>query len=39
VPIYRVLPWRFRSRVLHSMPGSHRKTWTPRARQPLGPAV
>jgi hypothetical protein len=39
VPIYRVLPWRFRSLVLHSMPGSHRKTWTPRARQPLGPAV
>jgi hypothetical protein len=39
VPIYRVLPWGFRSLVLHSMPGSHRKTWTPRARQPLGPAV
>jgi hypothetical protein len=25
--------------VLQSMPGSHRKTWTPRARHPLGPAV
>jgi hypothetical protein len=38
-PIYRRLPWRFRSFVLDSMPGSHRQTWTPRARQPLGPAV
>ena len=38
-PVYRRLPWRFRSFVLQSMPGSHRKTWTPRARQPLGPAV
>jgi hypothetical protein len=38
-PIYRLLPWRFRSFVLHSMPGSHRKTWTPRPRRPLGPAV
>jgi hypothetical protein len=38
-PIYRRLPWRFRSFVLQSMPGSHRKTWTPRARHPLGPAV
>ncbi len=38
-PIYRVLPWRFRSFVLHAMPGSHRRTWTPRPRQPLGPAV
>jgi hypothetical protein len=38
-PVYRRLPWRFRSFVLQSMPGSHRKTWTPRARHPLGPAV
>jgi len=38
-PVYRRLPWRFRSLVLQSMPGSHRKTWTPRARRPLGPAV
>jgi hypothetical protein len=38
-PLYRRLPWRFRSFVLRSMPGSHRQTWTPRARQPLGPAV
>jgi hypothetical protein len=39
VPIYRALPWRFRSFVLHSMPGSHRRTWTPRPRRSLGPAV
>jgi len=38
-PIYRRLPWRFRSFVLQSMPGSHRRTWMPRPRQPLGPAV
>jgi hypothetical protein len=38
-PIYRRLPWRFRSFVLHSMPGSHRQTWSPRQRKPLGPAV
>jgi hypothetical protein len=38
-PVYRRLPWRVRSFVLQSMPGSHRKTWTPRARRPLGPAV
>jgi hypothetical protein len=39
VPIYRLLPWRLRSFVLQSMPGSHRRTWTPRPRRPLGPAV
>jgi hypothetical protein len=38
-PVYRRLPWGFRSFVLRSMPGSHRRTWTPRARHPLGPAV
>jgi hypothetical protein len=38
-PIYRLLPWRLRSFVLHSMPGSHRQAWTPRPRRPLGPAV
>jgi hypothetical protein len=38
-PIYRTLSWRMRSFVLQSMPGSHPKTWTPRERQPLGPAV
>jgi hypothetical protein len=39
VPIYRLLPWRLRAFVLHSMPGSHRRTWTPRPRRSLGPAV
>ena len=39
VPIYRRLPWRFRSFVIHTMPGSHRKDWHQRPREPLGPAV
>jgi hypothetical protein len=39
VPIYRRLPWRFRSFVIHAMPGSHRQAWHPRPREPLGPAV
>jgi hypothetical protein len=39
VPIYRRLPWRFRRAVLQRMPGSHRRTWEPRERKPLGPAV
>lgn len=39
VPTYRVLPWRLRLAVLQRMPGSHRRTWQPRERKPLGPAV
>jgi hypothetical protein len=39
VPIYRRLPWRFRQAVLQRMPGSHRRTWEPRERKPLGPAI
>jgi hypothetical protein len=39
VPIYRRLPWRFRAFVIHTMPGSHRRPWHPRPREPLGPAV
>jgi hypothetical protein len=39
VPIYRRLPWRLRQAVLQRMPGSHRRTWEPRERKPLGPAV
>ena len=39
VPIYRRLPWRFRHAVLLRMPGSHRRSWEPRERKPLGPAV
>ena len=38
-PVYRRLPWRFRHAVLQRMPGSHRRTWEPRERKPLGPAV
>jgi hypothetical protein len=28
-PIYRVLPWSLRRRVMRSMPGSHRRQWSP----------
>ena len=39
VPVYRRLPWGLRQAVLQRMPGSHRRTWEPRERNPLGPAV
>ena len=39
VPVYRRLPWGLRQAVLQRMPGSHRRTWEPRERTPLGPAV
>jgi hypothetical protein len=31
VPIYRVLPWRLRRAIMHTMPGSHRRRWGGRA--------
>jgi hypothetical protein len=37
-PIYRVLPWPLRRRLMTAMPGSHRKTWAPPPRL-KGPAV
>ena len=30
-PIYHLLPWRFRAKIMTLMPGSHRQRWTPRA--------
>lgn len=37
-PLYKLLPWRLRNRIMRAMPGSHRKTWAPPP--PLGgPAV
>jgi hypothetical protein len=39
VPIYRLLPWSWRMAVLRRLPGSHRQTWNPRERTPLGPAI
>jgi hypothetical protein len=27
VPVYRAMPWRLRLRILHAMPGSHRRQW------------
>ena len=29
VPVYRALPWGLRRRVMHLIPGSHRRRWTP----------
>jgi hypothetical protein len=37
-PIYRVLPWSLRHRLMRAMPGSHRRTWTP-PHKPHGSAV
>ncbi len=39
VPIYRLIPWKLRLAILQRLPGSHRQTWNPRERRPLGPAV
>lgn len=27
VPVYRLLPWGIRSRIMQAMPGSHRRSW------------
>jgi hypothetical protein len=37
-PVYGVLPWPVRSRIMKAMPGSHRKTWAPPPRS-QGPAI
>lgn len=38
VPIYYLLPWKVRAKVMALMPGSHRRTWhTPD--QAKGPAI
>ena len=37
-PIYRLLPWALRRRIMAMMPGSHRRSWPPPPR-PTGPAV
>jgi len=26
-PVYRLLPWGIRSRIMKAMPGSHRRSW------------
>ncbi|HTK65358.1 MAG TPA: hypothetical protein VL595_23410 [Pseudonocardia sp.] len=35
-PVYALLPWSLRSRIMRAMPGSHRKPWAPAPRG-LGP--
>jgi hypothetical protein len=37
-PVYRVLPWSLRRRVLRMLPGSHRRMWHTPPR-PAGPAI
>ncbi|MBW0089448.1 hypothetical protein I4I73_10690 [Pseudonocardia sp. KRD-184] len=37
-PVYALLPWSLRSRIMRAMPGSHRQTWAPPPRS-RGPAV
>ncbi|GAC1310470.1 MAG: hypothetical protein NVSMB16_07050 [Acidimicrobiales bacterium] len=39
VPVYRRLPWKVRTFVIHALPGSHRQNWTPRDRHTRRPAV
>ncbi len=38
IPIYRVMPWGLRRRIMVAMPGSHRKVW-PKQMSPEGPAI
>ncbi|MBV9314091.1 MAG: hypothetical protein JO100_10195 [Pseudonocardia sp.] len=37
-PLYTLLPWPIRHKIMRAMPGSHRKTWAPPP-APRGPAV
>jgi len=37
-PMYRMVPWKVRHRIMLAMPGSHRQQWAPPPRSP-GPAV
>lgn len=37
-PVYRVLPWSLRNRIIQSLPGSHRRRW-PEPETPRRPAV
>ena len=38
-PVYRLLPWGLRRRVIAAMPGSHRRDWPVRSARPKGPAL
>ena len=38
IPIYRVMPWGLRRRIMVAMPGSHRKNWAKQT-SPEGPAI
>ena len=38
-PVYRLLPWGLRRRVIGALPGSHRRAWPIRSGRPQGPAI
>lgn len=38
-PVYRLLPWGLRRRIIAALPGSHRRSWPARSDRPRGPAV
>lgn len=38
-PVYRLLPWGLRRRIIAAMPGSHRRDWPPALDKAQGPAV
>lgn len=37
-PVYRVLPWSLRNRIIQSLPGSHRQDW-PGREESHNPAI
>ena len=39
VPVYRLLPWGVRQRVIHIMPGSHRRDWPKPDYSPRQPGI
>ncbi len=39
VPVYRLLPWGFRRRIIGALPGSHRRSWPPPPDSSRSPAV
>lgn len=38
-PVYRLLPWGVRRRVIQALPGSHRQEWPPLEHEPQKPAI
>lgn len=38
-PVYRLLPWEVRRRVIQALPGSHRREWPALEHEPQEPAI